>query len=222
MTPRTWARISVGAAVIVLGFVAVSLFVRPVPCGGLPESYAPVLAFELARSQADLDAIFGAEPSACRDAMVAAMDTTNWIDLCAFMFAYGVFLFAFFASFRGEKPGPAAAGMALAAIAVLFDGLEDACLLVLTPEVRAEGLAFTLLPWMTGVKWVALGLVAIPEAMLLWPLGTRWRVAAAVAQLAVLVTVGAMILPRAIGPLLVLALSAAWIPCLVSAARRAR
>lgn len=222
MAPRTWARISLGAVAIVLGFVVLSAFVRPTPCGGLPEHYPPILAFELARAQADLDAIFGDGPSACRDAMIAAMDQTNWIDLCVFMIAYGVFLFAWFASFRAERPGPAGVGMALVVIAVVFDGLEDACLLALTPEVRAEGLAFVLLPWMTGIKWLALGAIAIPEAMLLWPGGAAWRVAAVLAQLALVVTVGAMIAPATLGPLLTLAVAAAWVPCLVSAARRAR
>ena len=72
MNSRTAHRISLaaGIAVLLLAFSGV-LAPPPKPCGALPANYAPIIAFEMARSVADLQAIFGVEPGECRDAMRA-------------------------------------------------------------------------------------------------------------------------------------------------------
>jgi hypothetical protein len=101
---RRWARVSVGAGAVVLLLAVVSaLLPQPRPCGDLPDRYPPIIAFELARDGRDLVALFG-PPGACRDRMIAAMDTANVVDLAAFLPAYALFLAAWFACRRGAAP----------------------------------------------------------------------------------------------------------------------
>ncbi len=219
---RSWARRALGAGLVVLALSAISTATRPSACGDLDPRYAPILAFELARSQADLDALFGAEPSACRDAMVGAMDLANWADLAVFIPAYGLFVVGFFASFQGRAPARAREGALLLALGVIFDGLENACLLSLTPSLDGSSLALTLLPWMTGVKWMALALAALPEAAILWQGGRVSRLGAVLALGAPVGTIAALISPATFGRFVALAIVLAWVPCLVSVAARSR
>ena len=150
------------------------------------------------------------------------MDLTNWTDLGLFMLAYGTFLFAWFASYRAARPRLAMTGMVLAVIAVFFDGLEDGCLLMLTPSLDASSVALELLPWMTGVKWLALGAIALPEAALLWNGSIASRAGAVIAQAAPVGSVAALYAPATFGPLVSLAVTLAWLPCLANAVVRAR
>ncbi|MBX7192264.1 MAG: hypothetical protein K1X94_09410 [Sandaracinaceae bacterium] len=219
---RSWARRALGAGLVVLALSAISTAMRPSPCGALDPHYPPIVAFELARSQGDLDAVFGAAPSACRDAMVLAMDRANTADVAIFIPAYALFVAGFFASFRARRPGLARAGAWLLGLGALFDLVENACLFALTPTLDASSLALALLPWMTGVKWCALALAAVPEALLLRDGGRLSKAGAALALLAPIGTVAAMIRPDLFGRFLALSIVAAWVPCLVSVAVRAR
>ncbi len=75
MSSKTAYRLSLFAGLLVLALTVFSLAGPSVPtCGGLAKNYAPIIAFELARSIADLHAIFGDAPSACRSAIAARMD----------------------------------------------------------------------------------------------------------------------------------------------------
>lgn len=219
---RTAARRSLAAALIVIGLAVLSPALAPAPCGGLRAGYPPIVAFELARSQADLDALFGARPSTCRTVLVAAMDRANWVDTFVFAPAYGVFLALFFASKRGRGEGAARLGIGIAITAVAFDWLENACLLTLTGALDATSSAAQLLPWMTGVKWCALGVAALPEAWLFGRSEGAARLASVLALAAPVGVVLAMIAPDRFGPTLALAVTCAWVPCLVSVAARAR
>ena len=122
---RRWARVSVGAGAVVLLLAVVSaLLPQPRPCGDLPDRYPPIIAFELARDGRDLVALFG-PPGACRDRMVAAMDTANVVDLAAFLPAYALFLAAWFACRRGAAPRAARLGAAIVVGAALADVREQ-------------------------------------------------------------------------------------------------
>ena len=219
---RRAARGSLAAALIVLALASLSPFFAPVPCGGLPAGYAPIVALELARSQSDLDAIFGAEPSACRTTIVAAIDLTDWVDTFVFAPSYGVFLALFFAS-RARSGRAARLGIGLAVTAVAFDLLENACLLTLTGSLDARSSSAVLLPWMTGVKWLALGMAGLPEA---WIFAREGGIASKVgAAFALLAPVGvalALVAPARFGAAIALAVTCAWVPCLVSVAIAAR
>jgi hypothetical protein len=97
MHPRAAFRISLAAGLLVLAVTLLSATQEPArPCGNLPQNYAPIIAFELARSAADLDAIFGTEP--CRATMVARMDAINLVDVLVYIPAYGLFMACFFSA----------------------------------------------------------------------------------------------------------------------------
>src|SRR5690348_3490599 len=97
MAPRLAHRISLVFGLVVLALAIVSsLQAAPPVCGNLKPGYAPIIAFELARSVSDLHAIFGSSPGACRSAIVARMDAINELDSFLFIPCYGLFLVFFF------------------------------------------------------------------------------------------------------------------------------
>lgn len=216
---RRWARISLAAVALLLVLTALSLVTKPTPCGGLAASYPPIIAFELARDGADLAALFGA-PGACRDEMVKAMDLANTIDVVAFIPAYALFLFAWFAAMR---PGRwARAGMAIVVIAALGDLVENACLFALTPELDAGSPWLARLPWATGAKWIALGAAGVCAAAILAPGRAAAKLGAVLCLAAPITTIGAMIAPAQVGPVLASGVAVSWIACLVAIVPTAR
>lgn len=219
---RRWARRSVAAAGIVLAVSVLSAAFRPTPCGGLSPRYPPIIAFELARSQADLDALFGAGASVCRDTLVRAMDVVGWLDLAVFMPAYGAFLATWFLSRRSVAKGLATAGVALSVGAVACDVAENVCLFGLTPDLDASSRWLSALPWATGAKWGALALAAVVEAALLVRGGALAKVGAALCLVAPAGTLAALADPPRFGPTLAGSIGVAWVVCIVSAIGRAR
>lgn len=220
---RRLHRTSVVAGAIVLALSLLSIATRPTPCGGLPASYPPIVAFELARSGPDLHAIFGAKGGECRAAMVEAMDRANVLDLAIFIPAYGLFLLAAFAGLgRRGRPG-APTGVAMAVVAMVGDVAENACLMRLTPELDASAGSLKLLPWVTAVKWLALGAAGAAAAVALWPgAGRRHRVAAGLCLLAPLATLAATAAPHRFGPALATGVAVSWLMLLVDGVVQAR
>src|SRR5690349_11467158 len=94
--PRTAWLICVGAGLVifVLTFMSGQQAMAQ-PCGDLAANYAPIVAFELARSAADLQAIFGLPSAACHNETIARMDSINWLDVLVFIPVYGAFLVSF-------------------------------------------------------------------------------------------------------------------------------
>ena len=124
MHPRAAFRISFAAGLLVLAVTLFSLTQPPVqPCGNLPQNYAPIIAFELARSPADLEAIFGNEPeqwdSSCRALVVQAMDAINLVDVLVYIPVYGVFMAFFVLGMRGRDAALGTLGFRIAVIAAL-------------------------------------------------------------------------------------------------------
>src|SRR5579872_5434634 len=103
MSSRTAHRISLVFALLILGLAVVNLLLPSPPvCGRLASNYAPIIAFELARTVSDLHAIFGAHEGACRAAIASQLDLINKIDSLLFIQLYGAFLVFFFLG-RREK-----------------------------------------------------------------------------------------------------------------------
>lgn len=219
-------RLSVAAAAVVLALTAVSMTGRPTPCGDLPARYPPIVAFELARSAADLEALFGGPDPAvapCRRTMIAAMDTVNHVDLALFTPGYALFLIAAFVGLRRRGRAWAGAGIALAALAAVADVVENACLLGLTPALDPTSSWLALLPWATGVKWLALGGAGAVAAVALWSGPRRHhRVSAALCVLAPLATVAAVADPHRFGPLVGGAVGVSWLALLIDGVVQAR
>ena len=134
MHPRAAFRISLAAGLLVLAVTLMSATNEPArPCGNLPQNYAPIIAFELARSAADLEAIFGTQEP-CRSAMVERMDAVNLVDVLVYIPAYGVFMACFFLGMRARHAALGTLGFRIAIVAVLGDYAENACLMSLTPQ----------------------------------------------------------------------------------------
>ncbi len=209
-------RISFGGAVVVLLLTVYSLF-QPalVACGNLQPGYAPVIAEELARSAADLQAIFGVGPSACRSTLAARIDFITWADCLAFIPAYGVFVAFFFIAMARRDERSALLGFILAVVAVVADYLENVCLFQLTAAPDAPGFSLMVLPWATGAKWLALGLAGAVGGTILIQSGRVNYPAAALCGLGFFGTVLGIANPHLFGPLISNAVTLSWIVFLV-------
>jgi hypothetical protein len=210
-----------GAVVLVLAILS-GLVAVAHPCGRLAPGYPPMVAFELARTGDDLRALFGDGPGPCRTAIVDAMDRGNLVDLALFTPAYCVFVIGFFAGVRGRAPGLARAGIALILIAGVADVVEDVCLLGLTPAIDPASPWLARLPWITAVKWLALGAVGAAGGLVLVRGGPAGKLGAALCLLAPIAAIAAIAQPARFGPTVVLGIAASWVVFLATAVRHAR
>lgn len=214
---------SLAGALVVLALTAASMVARPMPCGDLPSSYPPIIAFELARSADDLRAIFGAVGEPCRHRMIDAMDTVNVVDVAAFIPAYTLFLVGAFVGLGRRGRPLAKAGVALAALAAAADVVENLCLFALTPRLDPHGTAMAALPWATGVKWLALGAVGLAAAVALWPGARRHhQLSAALCMVTPIATVAAIAAPHRFGALVGAGVAASWLMLLVDGVAQVR
>ena len=215
--PATASRVSFAAATLLLVVVAYSAL-RPAMtiCGNLDPSYQPIIAFELARSVADLHAIFGGAPGACRTALVARFAFLNNGDNFPFIPLYGVFLVFFFLSMRKRAPGLARASVILIIIACLGDYTVNACLFAVAANPDARSTALSLLPWATGVKWTFLAIAgALGGFILSRPGGWRWLIGAPCLGGLVVVTL-AMFDPHRFGRFASNSVTIGWIIFLIA------
>lgn len=224
MHPRAAFRISLAAGLLVLAVTLLSATQVPVrPCGNLPQNYAPIIAFELARSATDLEAIFGTQEP-CRATMVERMDAINLVDVLVYIPAYGLFMACFFLGMRGRNAALGTLGFRIAIVAALGDFAENACLMNLTPQVDPASLWFALLPWATGIKWLGLGVAAaVAAAIYLKSTGARAlnTAAALICAVAFLSTAAAIAVPAKFGPTVGLGVGLSWLIYLITAAAAA-
>jgi hypothetical protein len=220
MHSRAAFRISFAAGLLVLLVTLFSATQEPVrPCGNLPQNYAPIIAFELARSAQDLQAIFGTQEP-CRSAVVERMDAINLVDVLVYIPVYGLFMACFFLGMRARHASLGTLGFRIAVIAALGDFAENACLMNLTPQLDPTSTWFTLLPWATGIKWLGLGVAgAIAAAIYVKSSGARvWNyLAALLCAAAFLGTVAAIAVPAMFGPLVSLGVGLSWLVYLITA-----
>jgi hypothetical protein len=221
--PRTAWRICLGAGlvILILTFMSGEQSLAK-PCGGLAENYAPIIAFELARSEADLQLIFGPSGAPCRETMIARMDSINWLDVLVFIPAYGTFLIGFFLGMRARNVTLASLGVKLSIAAIITDYMENLCLMLLTPQLDAASVWLALLPWATGAKWLALGAAAAVAGLIF--IGIRPRKglvvaapAALICWVSLLVTIAALASPAQFGAALSPAIGASWVVFLITA-----
>ncbi|MBI3678128.1 MAG: hypothetical protein HY243_16080 [Proteobacteria bacterium] len=131
------------------------------PCGKLAANYPTILAFEAARSGADLQAIFGDGSSACQKRLGIAPNALNTADNFLFIPAYAAFLIFFFLGARARDSKLAVVGLSISAGAALADYAENVCLfqLVASPDAPSAWLLY--LPWATGAKWIGLAIAGV-------------------------------------------------------------
>lgn len=148
-----------------------------VPCGSSGGAGA-VIALELARSTADITALFGSEP--CRSALVAAQRQALWLDMLAFIPAYCLFLLSAVAALRRASLGLALVAFNLFMIAGAFDFIEGLILFKLLGNLPGDQRAFTGLFWTVRPKFALLALGEILLALMLWRGALAAKVAAGV------------------------------------------
>jgi hypothetical protein len=220
MHPRAAFRVSFAAGLLVLAVTLFAATQEPArPCGNLPQDYAPIIAFELARNAADLEALFGTQEP-CRTEVIQRMDAVNVVDVLVYIPVYGVFMAFFFLGMRERHASLATLGFRVSIVAVLGDYAENACLMNLTPQLDAASTWFALLPWATGAKWLALGVAAAVAATIyVKSAGARlWNLLAALmCAAAFLSTVAAIAVPSMFGPQVGLGVGLSWITYLITA-----
>jgi hypothetical protein len=135
--PRLWAIVTALAGVASLAIVLTFQTLPEVKAAAGCTKEGAVLLFEFARSQADLDALFGPAGGDCRAKVIAAMDAVNTIDVWLFIPAYTLFVSAAALFLSGGVLRPLAwAAVALAVVAAGMDYVETLNLLAYTPALE--------------------------------------------------------------------------------------
>ncbi|MCA9612934.1 MAG: hypothetical protein H6722_04970 [Sandaracinus sp.] len=186
--------------VIAVGLVTLAiaiglLFVLPTSMGVLPEGMqTPIVAFELARSPAEIEAMFGDPGSTERAAWVAAMDLGNQIDF-GFLLAYGAVLFLVSRALRRESGRTThSLGERLAFVGPLADVFENVQLLEITSSLGTDYRdTVGRLMLYTWIKWIAIALVMLSWAPTLLTLGRPGRIAAGTIVITALATASAVV-----------------------------
>jgi hypothetical protein len=129
--------------------------------GPLPGGVSALLAFQLARTPADIETVFGPPDDPCRARMIMAMDRANRVDLVGFIATYTVFLACFFLALR-RLGAHVVAGVGLIAVvaSAAFDVLETATQLHITGALPGSSLSLTLLVIGSRGKFLGLAVVS--------------------------------------------------------------
>jgi hypothetical protein len=168
-----------GAAVFLL-VVVMAMIMPKVPVHrGVDGLQGAVISFELAGTPDDVFAVIGNPGDAERADVVARMDKTNRIDFL-FMIAYPLLTFAIAALLvaRGAAPAVVSVAVAVLSVAMFFgDATENMQLLGLTQTTDPSQMAplLTQLRFATVVKWDAIFVAAIIEAMFVMRVAGAWR-----------------------------------------------
>jgi len=128
--------------------------------GPLPAGTSALLEYQLSRTPADIEAVFGPAGDPCREVMVGAMDRANTVDLVGFIATYCAFLACFFVALLRARGGAAARiGLAAVAVALAGDVLETSTQIHLTAALPGSAGALGLLAIGSRGKYLALAVV---------------------------------------------------------------
>jgi hypothetical protein len=121
-----------------------------------------LLLYQMARTPAEIEGVFGRAGDPCRPAMVAALDRVNTVDLVGFIATYGAFLATFlFAMVRSGGGRPARVGLFLLVGGLALDVLETAAQLRITRELPGSQASLTALAIGSAGKFTLLALVCL-------------------------------------------------------------
>jgi hypothetical protein len=136
ITARHWAIVTTLAGIAALGTFAIFQNLPEVKAAGACAKNEAILLFELARTHADLDAVFGPIGSDCRPKVIAALDAVNTVDVWLFIPAYTAFVvFAAMFLSGGELRPLTWAAIAAAFFALGADYVETLNLLAYTLDL---------------------------------------------------------------------------------------
>jgi hypothetical protein len=178
-------RVATWVGVITLGVAVWLTLVFPREMGPLPSGIkTPIIAFELARSTAEVETMFGPVGSSERVAWTRAMDAGNQQDV-VFLVVYGLF-FLFFSRGLVELGGRSAGfGRVIALMPSVMDAIENMQLLAITQKVAAYDKDYaselSSLALFTWAKWIGIALIFASWVPALWARGKIGRVTALLA-----------------------------------------
>lgn len=184
---------------------------------------SPVIAFEFARSPADLAAVFGGDADPERAGRIAMMDQGNRGDFL-FMTVYSIFGALFGFAVRGQNAALGSVILVAAIIAGLMDAVETWTLLSITSQMN-DGIAtpagLALLGMPVTTKFVALAISIVGAGLFLVSrVGFVWTTLGGLTILMALLCVPALFIPDRFGSLLTLSIGIGWIVMLAYAATR--
>lgn len=121
-----------------------------------------LLSYQMARTPAEIEAVFGRDGDPCRPGMVAAMDRANTVDLAGFIATYGGFLATFFvAMIRSGGGRPARVGLFMLVAGLGLDVLETAMQLRITRALPGSQASLTALAIGSNGKFTLLAIVCL-------------------------------------------------------------
>lgn len=156
-------RLAVVAAIAMLA-IATLMSVTAPPCNPLPMS--TLTAFELARTSADLQRIFGEAGAACRIELVAQLDHANQIDSVAYIPAYTAFYGLVLYALGRRDRALGWTGVIIVVACALADWVENYSMFELTAWT-SESAALSSLQVSTQIKWIGLAVATTIAGLML-------------------------------------------------------
>jgi hypothetical protein len=208
-----------GIATLLFGFYLGQIF--PQTGHDIAPGYgAPVLAFEFAASQADLEAIFGFFTDPQQVTRLAAMRAGNEQDYLYMLLYAGFLASGCFALWRELRLRPLLAAAALPIVAALCDGYENWLLFDIQAAFTAGDYSPAMASLRTPVaaKFLALAATNVAIGAAATQMGRWWALFGTVAILAAIPTAIAIITPAAFAWALVPSAAGGWLLLLALAA----
>ncbi len=221
LAPTRWwyCALAFGIAAILFGLHLTQVF--PQTGHDIAPGYgAPVLAFEFAGGQADLEAIFGFYTDPQQVKRLAAMRAGNEQDYLYMLLYAGFLASGCLALWRELRLRPLLAAAALPVAAALCDAYENWLLFDIQTAFTAGDYspAMASLPYPVAAKFLLLGLTNVAIGAAATQLGRWWALFGTVAILAAIPTVMAIITPAAFAWALIPSAAGGWILLLALAA----
>ncbi len=163
-TNRLWAGLAAAAGLLTLAITTAFQMLPQVTVAGACWAPNKVLAFELARTPAQMLAVFGTAGDACRLPIVTAMDAVNTLDVWGYIPSYTAFGICAAIYLEGRVRQPLVLGaIGMAVVALAGDYLETITLLQITQAV--DGSADLL--WRSSLgAWIKFGALAVHAFLL--------------------------------------------------------
>jgi len=219
---RHWLHcVLAGLAVLAIAVILMPKF--PTDSEGIDPGYgSPVIAFEMARSVADLHAVFGTPDDPERARRIAMMDDGNIWDF-PFMIAYGLFI-ALFLRAAGKASGNTLWYLlaTLGIVAGAADAIENNILLGLTADLEAAT-DIGLLAYPVWIKFFSIMITGVAGGIVVATQGRHfWRILGVVAAASALLVLVGFYDPATYGALLGLGITICWVIMLAFAITRWR
>ncbi|WP_447761000.1 hypothetical protein [Sphingopyxis panaciterrae] len=217
---RWWALTALfGVAATAFGITLTQVFPPSGPA--IADGYgSPVIAFEFARSQADLLGIFGADSDPLQVSRLAAMRTGNEQDYLYMLLYAGFLASGCIALWRELRSRHLLAAAALPVLAALSDAWENWLLLDIQAAftIGEYSPAMASLPWPVAAKFLLLALTNVAIGHAMTQMGRWWQLAGTLVIVASLPVVMALVAPADFGWTLIASIGGGWIVLLGMAA----